>query len=194
MARGYKRRNFFIKKDLQGRFIFRYFLLSLACVLIFSLVFSYLAQDNLTITYHGKHLQIGKTPVVLLQELVAAHWFFLVTVGVMMALISMILTHRIAGPIYRFERTFEAMTQRNLDQKIYLRTKDEAKEAAAMINTFTDMLSGDIRRLKECNERLGDSLEKLAAGSGEREEWLRRAAEEQQSINRLLEEYRLRTG
>ena len=188
----YRRRNFFIKKDFQGRFIFRYFLICFGGVLIFALIFSYLSLDNLTITYDGQQLQLGKTPVVLMRELVEAHWFFLVIVGTMIAGISMLLTHRVAGPLFRFEKTFEAIAARDLSQVIVLRTKDEAKDTAATINTATERLSSDLQHLKSYSDELGETLQRLQEGDGNSSEHVRQAIEQNRKINQLLGEYRLR--
>jgi len=190
----FRRRNFFIKKELQGRLIFKFFLLSLLGVVFFAFIFSLLSQDNLTITYDGQQLLIGKTPMVLFKDILTANWVFLVIVGATVTLVSMILTHRVAGPLFRFEKAFEGMTQRDLDQKIVLRLKDEAKDTAELINDFTSMLSGDIVTLQLYNSNLGDYLKRLQEGDDDQSDLLRMASDENQKINQLLGEYRLRSG
>lgn len=190
----FRRRNFFIKKELQGRLIFKFFLLSLLGVLFFAFIFSLLSQDNLTITYDGQQLLIGKTPMVLFKDILTANWVFLVIVGATVTLVSMILTHRVAGPLFRFEKAFEGMAQRDLDQKIVLRLKDEAKDTAELINDFTSMLSGDIATLQSYNANLGDYLKRLQEGGDEQSDLLRLASDENLKINQLLGEYRLRSG
>jgi methyl-accepting chemotaxis protein len=194
MSRGYKRRNIFIKKELQGRFIFKSFLLSFFGVVAFALIFSLLSRDNLTITYDGQHLQLGKTPLVLFQNLLAAQWVFLVTIGVLVTVFAMLWTHRLAGPLFRFEKTLAGMLLRNLDQKIVLRHKDEAKETAELFNNVTQLLSEDIASLKHSSEHLGVCLQRLQIGTEDQSDLLRQAVEEQRKITQLLGEYRLRSG
>jgi len=179
---------------MQGRFIFRYFLLSFAGVIIFALVFSFLSQDHLTIAYDGQHLQVGKTPLILLSELVEAHWIFLITVGLFIALVSMLLTHRIAGPLYRFERTFEAMCERNLDWTVVLRTKDEAKETAGKLNAANNVLNTDLREILARSEHLDVLLENMQEGDAAAAQLLRQAQTENQGILDLLKGYRFRSG
>lgn len=193
MSRPYRRRNFFINKELQGRFIFRYFVLSFVGVLLFALVFSYLSQDNLTIAYDGQQLRIGATPMVLLRELVEAHWFFLVTAGVFIAIVSMLLTHRVAGPLYRFEKTFEAMSERDLSWKVVLRAKDEAKQTAARLNEAGETIGRDLREILARSEEVDRLLEEMQEGGPDQERLLR-AREENQVILAKLREYRFRPG
>ncbi len=56
-------------------------------------------------------------------------------------LASLLLSHRIAGPLYRFETTLDNMQQGRLDNIIQLRDKDEGKELARKINEFNAQLS-----------------------------------------------------
>ncbi|TYO98332.1 hypothetical protein EDC39_107133 [Geothermobacter ehrlichii] len=193
MSRKYRRRNFFINKELQGRFIFRYFILSFAGVMFFALAFSYLSQDNLTIAYDGEQLRIGATPMILLREMVEAHWFFLVTAGVFIAVFSMFVTHRIAGPLFRFEKTFEAMSNRDFSWNVVLRAKDEAKQTAAKLNIVNDVISNDLRDILRRSETLEQLLEEMQEGGPADGELLRRAREENQVILELLRGYRFRS-
>ncbi|PNU21224.1 chemotaxis protein [Geothermobacter hydrogeniphilus] len=194
MKRHYKRRNFFINKEFQGRFIFLYFTFSFVGVIFFALIFSFLSQDHLTIAYSGQQLQFGKTPLVLLRELVEANWIFLITVGLFIALVSMFLTHRVAGPLFRFERTFEAISNRDLDWRVVLRSKDEAKQAAGKLNAANDTLNTDLRAILARSEHLDSILEKLQEGDAAEALLLRQARAENQGILDLLKGYRFRSG
>lgn len=64
-----------------------------------------------------------------------------------MVVIFILLTHKIAGPIYRFEVVAKNMCQRNLNQFIYLRKQDEAGDLANSLNQFNSTLSEDIRSM-----------------------------------------------
>lgn len=154
-----QRRNFFIKKDLQGKFIYHSFLLTFAGVIIFALIFSALSADDLTITYHDQQLRIGRTPLILLKEILTAHWLFLVSAGLFTAVNTLLLSHRIAGPIYRLERTFAAMETRNLNQDIHLRPKDLGKELTHRLNRINAMLSADLHNLRKLCEEIEQTIE-----------------------------------
>ena len=56
------------------------------------------------------------------------------------------LSHRYAGPIYRFEKTLDDIRSGNLGVKIHLRDKDEMKELAMAFNNMS----------KELNARMND--------------------------------------
>ena len=147
--RTWRRRNFFIKKDFQGKYIFSVFIFVIAGAVLFTTVFGLLSADTLTITYKDSNLQLGRTPVVLLKEIVKTNWIFVVAGGVFVAIVSMFLTHRVAGPLFRFEKTLEEMKKGNFNSEIRLRSRDEAKEVALMFNEFNAMLSLQLKEIRD---------------------------------------------
>ncbi len=149
MAKPFRRKkmNFFIKKDLQGKLTWQFFLLTIGGLLVFSAIFSVLSADHLTISYENQVVQVSSTPIILMKELLTSNWIFLLTAGLIMVVIFILLTHKIAGPIYRFEVVAKNMCQRNLNQFIYLRKQDEAGDLANSLNQFNSTLSEDIRSM-----------------------------------------------
>ncbi len=171
MKRTWRRRNYFIKKDLQGKYIFSFFIFVILGSIIFSLIFSMLSANTLTIVYENYNLKIGKTPLILLKEILRTHWIFIVTVGLSVVVVSMFLTHRFAGPMYRFEKSFEEMIKGNFNFQVWLRKKDEGKELAEMMNQFISMISLNVKEMRhlidEINRNLTDastSVSKIEQG------------------------------
>lgn len=67
MAKLFKRRNFFINKNFQGKLIFAAFLLVSGGCLFFIFLFALFSADTLTLSYSNHDLQLGQTPVMLLK-------------------------------------------------------------------------------------------------------------------------------
>ncbi|MGB3222559.1 MAG: methyl-accepting chemotaxis protein [Desulforhopalus sp.] len=141
MVKKYKRRKFFIKKEFQGKLILGCFLLVAGGGLLFNILLGLLSADTVTISYTNNDLQLGQTPFILIKQVLTANWFLLVIGGGFVMLASLLLSHRIAGPLYRFETTLDNMQQGRLDNIIQLRDKDEGKELARKINEFNAQLS-----------------------------------------------------
>lgn len=157
-GRKWRRRNFFIKKELQGKYIFSIFIFMLAGAVLFTTVFGWLSADTLTITYKGSNLQVGRTPIVLLKEIVKTNWIFIVAGGLLVVIASMFLTHRVAGPLFRFEKTLEEMKKGNFTSEIRLRSKDEAKELAGMFNEFNTTISLQLKEIRDLADVLDGHL------------------------------------
>ncbi|MEE4242992.1 MAG: hypothetical protein V2I36_16135 [Desulfopila sp.] len=168
MAQTYKRRakNFFIKKNFQGKIILAVFLAVTIGCLFFITVFGLFSADTMTISYENNDLHMGSTPIMLLKNALAANWIFLIVCATLLVIAALIGTHRIAGPIFRFEKTLDSMGKKDLSQKIHLRDKDEGKELAAKINAFNTSLSLEIRELNRRSRAINDLLNQYSSLKG----------------------------
>jgi methyl-accepting chemotaxis protein len=159
MEKTYKRRNIFIKKDFQGKLILGYFLFVTGGCLFFLFMLGLFSADSLTISYSNHDLQLGQTPIMLLKETVAAHWVFIVIGSSFLVVAAMLVTHRIAGPLFRFEKALDSMLMRKLDDTIFLRSKDEGQELAKKINDFNADLSLSMKNIQGHAEAITELLE-----------------------------------
>lgn len=159
----YKRRNYFIKKNFQGKLILGYFLFMVAGCFIFALVLVLLSADSMTMVYQNNDLKIGQTPFMLIKQLLTAHWIFIVVGSALVVVIAMFITHRLAGPMFRLERAVDNMVDGQLDDVIHLREKDEGKELAAKLNQFNRGLSENIAELRKRSQNIDDLLAQYAS-------------------------------
>lgn len=143
--RSWKRRNFFIKKDFQGKFMLRSFILILAGAFVFAAILSVFSAHTVTMTYEDSYLRLDRTPKALMQEVIRAYGLYIFLLGIVISGISLFLSHRVAGPLYRLEKSVEEIMKGNLAFKITLRQKDETKELADLMNTMIGSLSSRIK-------------------------------------------------
>jgi methyl-accepting chemotaxis protein len=167
MKRTWRRRNYFIKKDLQGRYVFSFFIFVIFGGIIFTLIFSLLSANTLTVVYEDYNLRIGKTPFILIREILRADWIFIVTAGLSVVIISIFLTHRFAGPMYRFEKSVEEMLRGNFNFEIRLRKKDEGKELAAMMNQLISTISSNLREMRDLTDAIELKLKDASESVGQ---------------------------
>lgn len=59
---------------------------------------------------------------------------------------SIFLSHKIAGPLYRFQRIFEGMARGDLSARCHLRKFDEAKSVAESFNQALESLDSSLTR------------------------------------------------
>ena len=163
MEKIWKRRNFFIKKELQGRYIFSFFIFVVLGSILYTAIFSVLSSNTLTIVYKGNNLSLGRTPYILFVEMLRANWLLILSGGIIVLVLSVFLTHRFAGPIYRFERTIDGMALGNLDFNIRLRKHDEGKDLAEAINRLKNTLSSNIDSMRDLSSSIQDDLKKASA-------------------------------
>lgn len=164
MSNKHKRRNFFIKKNFQGRLILGYFLFVTGGCLLFTLILAAFSADTLTIVYQNNDLQLGQTPLMLVKKLLAAQWVFVVLGGSLIVLAALFITHRLAGPVFRLERALDNMSSGNLNDTIHLRKKDEGKELALKINNFNHQLSQQIRLIETSSKSIEELIRQYSTG------------------------------
>ncbi len=69
-------------------------------------------------------------------------WFSL-PIGFVIAVIVVVLTHRIAGPLFRIERALDALIQGNDIEPVHLRKNDELKGLSRRINALILLVQGN---------------------------------------------------
>jgi methyl-accepting chemotaxis protein len=144
----HKRKNYFINKEFQGKYIFNSFLLVALGSILFALIFSFFSSNTLSIVYDNYHLKLGTTPGILLNKILSSQWLFIVLGGIVITIITLFSTHRVAGPFFRFEKSLDNMTAKDISVRVILRPKDEGKELAIKINNFNQMLSSELNLIQ----------------------------------------------
>ena len=76
---------------------------------------------------------------------------------------TLLLSHRIAGPLYRFETTLDNMQKGQLNNTIQLRDKDEGKELARKINEFNSQLARSFYTIHQNSNALETLIEQASA-------------------------------
>ncbi len=163
--RTWRRRNYFVRKEFQGRFVLRFFLTILIGAIVFTAIFSLFSSHTITVTYEGSVLRIDRTPKALFVEILRAYGVYIFLLGLGISIFSLLLSHRIAGPLYRLEKSVEEIAKGNLAFKITLRRKDELKELAALMNSMIRELSGRVRDMKEKADLVEGAIHSLSESS-----------------------------
>ncbi|MCG3205473.1 MAG: hypothetical protein KCHDKBKB_02194 [Elusimicrobia bacterium] len=68
--------------------------------------------------------------------------------------LTLFLSHFVAGPIFRFEKTFEQMRDGNLGGHVRLRGHDEFKESADLLNQALSSIRNKLKKEREANDVL----------------------------------------
>ncbi len=152
-----KRKNYFIKKKFQMNFIIKLgLLLLLESVLILAL-FLYISDDTLTTGYSQSILRVENTQNFFLIPFTLITLICFVAIGLAGMVVFTLLSHRIAGPLYRFEQMLQQVGEGDLTTNVNLRKKDQLKEFEKLINVFVDTLDnrmGNIKRDLEQAQKL----------------------------------------
>lgn len=88
-------------------------------------------------------------------------WVALIISLFLSTVISIYVTHRIAGPIYRFEQTIKRLLLGDISVKIKLRENDRLVYLSNLINQMTDNMSAAIGDVKKETVEMKEILDKI---------------------------------
>jgi len=136
-ATNIKRRQIFIKKDFQGRFMmgaFAVIFLSGACS---ALLVYWLTGGDLQAQAQSAHVNIANASDRLGISVMLGNLTSLVIAGVVAVISALYASHKIAGPLYRFEALCKDVAIGNLNTVTKLRENDQLQ---ALATAFADMV------------------------------------------------------
>ena len=144
----FRRKNYFIKKKFQVNFTVKFLIIILIEAFLAAGLFLYMSKGTLTTGYLGSELRIARTydfflPMLLLSNLIIVGISAVIGIAVLI-----FLSHRIAGPLYRFENILNSIKKGDLTQRFKLRENDQFAELANSINEHTDTLDKNMGHLK----------------------------------------------
>lgn len=153
-----KRRNYFIKKRFQARFILKFcFLIILTCLLMASLIY-FLSTRTMTASFDNLRLVAKSTSDFILPALALSSLIAIILISLGCVFIVLFISHRIAGPLYRFEKSVEQIASGDLTVNTRLREKDEIKVLAETLNEVISKLRDKITVSQQDVKQLKDQL------------------------------------
>jgi len=167
------KRTFLINRQYQLGFVVRVLGLVLAGAAVFMAMFYLLSQGMMSVSYENYDIQVGQASKMLLPQVLTATLIYLVLTGLTMAVLTILLSHRVVGPLYRIARTMEKMLGGNLTLRVRLRKKDSPGEIVEALNRLMDEYAARIRQVKSGAGAVLERVEKMkisgASGSGDME-------------------------
>ncbi|MFA6316208.1 MAG: methyl-accepting chemotaxis protein [Elusimicrobiota bacterium] len=162
----FQRRTVLVKRTLQLKYIGMVFL----SVLISSLIVGgdiYYSMARVILTENPALAPtISQFNVIILVKLI-------LYLG-LMVLISLYVSHRFAGPIYRFEKSAQSVSEGDLTHRVALRTGDELMELQdefnAMVASLQSLVEKDRALCRRLAERVAAAAKSLPEGSAGRED------------------------
>lgn len=130
MGDGKARKIIFIDKRFQGEFILKFVLLLLAGTAVFILAAYLILNRRLEDSYYSAHFAIKSTGEVLLPTLLALSGVFVLVLGAAAFVITLYVSHHIAGPLFAIRRYLENVSRGDLDFTPKLRLKDQTTPLA----------------------------------------------------------------
>lgn len=143
-----KRKKVYIKKDFQFKFILKFCLILLMGVILSTSILLFLSQETLTSSFENSRLVIENTNMAILPAVIVTNLITLGIICIAAIFVTLYISHRIAGPMFRFEKDLEEIKKGNLKVAVNLRKKDQFPEIAESLNLMTQSFHGKLTRIK----------------------------------------------
>lgn len=160
-----KRKKLFIKKEFQTDFSIKFLILiALESVLAIGL-FVYFSRGTVITGYSGTELVIAKTGEYFLPTILLANLAIIGVTAIAGFIVMVAYSHKIAGPLYRFEKSIDEMASGDLTSRFNLRANDQLEELATRINRLGESLDRSVKAIKDEAGRLEVCIEGAKASS-----------------------------
>lgn len=156
-----KRRTVFISKRFQAGFSVKFLLLIAAESILAIALFMYMSSGTFTTGYSGTGIIVARTGEYFLPTVLLAN---LVVIGATAAAgfaIMLYTSHKIAGPLYRFEKSLEEIGNGDLTHRFTLRSHDQLGELAGKLNEFNSNLDGAVGSIQQSAAELETTLSEV---------------------------------
>lgn len=159
----YKRRQFFVKKDYQFKFILKFCLIVMAGSFISTGLILFFSQGTLTSSFENSRLVVKSTALAILPAIIYTNIITLIMISLATILVVLFVSHKIAGPMFRFEKELKLIGDGDLTKVIHLRKDDQIKDMAESLNKMTASLHGKTLDIQHGLEKVVASAKKQEA-------------------------------
>lgn len=126
-----KRRNYFIDKQFQTKFIVKFCLINIAASLLIGISIYFLNRQTNTVAFENLRVVVKSTadfiqPIVLMVIVIVTSFVALATIIVVLHT-----SHRISGPLYRLTTELEKIKAKDLSHPIRIRATDQLQRLAS---------------------------------------------------------------
>ncbi|OQC54588.1 MAG: HAMP domain protein [Deltaproteobacteria bacterium ADurb.Bin022] len=188
-----KRKNYFIEKKFQTKYLLLTLLLLLSYTFVFIVVIFAPYILTLYFDYPLSEKNEAARALLLLHGTV---WPWIGGVILFFCMISVFISHKVAGPLFRLKKSLIRVTQGDLDVVIKLRKWDDLKDLAEHINTlieelrtFVITLRNDYALLSEYILELEREIETKVLTEEKGKEIIRKVQESRKNIEAALKRF-----
>ena len=156
-----KRRNYFIDKKFQSNFIVKFcFLVAATGALIMAALYI-LAKNATTVSFVNSRVVVQSTADFLFPVLIQT--FIVATVFISLATIvfTLFLSHRIAGPAFRFKKILNTLAEGDFCGECRIRKNDSLQDVAASINNVIVNMRNSLKEIETGIVSLKETAENM---------------------------------
>ncbi len=157
-----KRRIYLIDKKFQLNFIFRFCTLVIIGGLLTILGLYLLAGQAATVSFVNTKVVVKTTADFILPILIQTVAIVVIIVGLATIFVTLRVSHKIAGPLYRFKKVMEALGMGDFSNNFKIRRLDQLQDLADEFNAMITKTRAELKTLKDSFASLKDKLDNIS--------------------------------
>jgi methyl-accepting chemotaxis protein len=165
MPKGYRRRNYFIKKGFQSRFILRFLLVSSLWSILSIALFNFLAYKKIDTILFSMRLPAKNTGSLFLEEVFYANITALIFIILTFLITARGIHKKIVRSLFRIRVDILRFVRGDMESRIMLSQEDEFKDFAETFNGMALALQQRFSDIKDHLDHITESVIKLRASS-----------------------------
>jgi len=161
-----RRRIYFIEKSFQTWFIVRFCFLVIAGALITMALLYFFASKTTTVSFENTKAVVKSTADFIFPVLIQTLIVVSVVVAIFAIMLTLYVSHKIGGPVYRFKKELELIEQGDFSSEFRIRRKDQFQDLAQLLNSVKKKLRDELTGIKEELKELESAVNSLPEGEG----------------------------
>jgi signal transduction histidine kinase len=141
-----RRKTLFIEKSFQVKFIIKFCLLVIAGGLLTAGILYFLSMRSTTVAIVNSEVVVKTTADFLLPILIQTVVVVMILLSIATIIVTLIVSHKIAGPLYRLKKAMHDLGEGDFSTEINLRKFDQLKHIAQEFNNMAGKLKKKLSR------------------------------------------------
>ena len=132
------RRNYFIDRGFQSKFIIRFCLVLLVTSLLIGALFIFFTESSTTVAIENTKVVVKRTSDFIMPIMVQTLIIVTISSALSVIILTLFTSHKIAGPLYRVKKEIDRLKQGDLTSSCRIRKNDQLQNLANDISDLTE--------------------------------------------------------
>jgi methyl-accepting chemotaxis protein len=151
-----RRKQFFIDKKFQSKFVLNVYIIIILSIILLGLLLIYFSSKEIAGSIFKKLVVIKNTKEIILPLFLRVSIIILILAFIIAGVRFILLSHKIAGPMFRFKKILEERGKGDLTLNVKFRKRDELKEVADLFTSAVKSLNKKLKIIKNNSQSISE--------------------------------------
>jgi hypothetical protein len=149
-----------INKSFQFNMIAKFIIINIIIMIVFGFILYLFLNSEVDSNLHSAHVTYKNIKDMLFPIIITLSIINILVSSIIIAVFVLFASHKVAGPLYRFNEALKDICNRNLNTFTGLREGDQLYECSHTLTQAAKLLAGDMSDIKAKTDEIKDMLVK----------------------------------